>query len=151
MHRRRPSNLQELENIYKQEWGKIFPAYCVKLVKGYPKRLSAVIAVKGAPIFRTHDAIFGKFMKVKASVESRNLMQYVETKAEVFKDSNHRITRSYSSLASLIVLVKKKDVSIRFCVDYQKENEVTKKDIYSLPRIDSTLNSLPKWFSTLDL
>ena len=60
---------------------------------------------------------------------------------------------SKSPWASQIVLVRKKDNSFRFCVDYHKLNEVTHKDAYPLPRIDDTLNTLAgsKWFSTLDM
>ena len=51
------------------------------------------------------------------------------------------------------LLVRKKDGSIRMCVDYRKLNAVTRKDAYPLPRIDDTLDTLSvsKWFSTLDL
>lgn len=48
---------------------------------------------------------------------------------------------------------EKKDGSLRFCVDFQKLNSLTRKDAYALPRIDNILNSLAgsKWFITLDL
>ncbi|KAK3743858.1 hypothetical protein QZH41_005256 [Actinostola sp. cb2023] len=60
---------------------------------------------------------------------------------------------SASPWASPIVLVRKRDGSMRFCVDYRKLNEVTVKDSYPLPTIDSCFDALSgsKWFSTLDL
>ena len=58
-----------------------------------------------------------------------------------------------SPWTSPVVLIKKKDGSTRFCVDYRQLNEVTIKDSYPLPRIDDSLDDLSaaKWFSTLDL
>ena len=49
-------------------------------------------------------------------------------------------------------MVKKKDGTLRFCVDYRKLNTLTEKDAYPLPRIDDTLGAFEgaRWFSTLD-
>ena len=58
-----------------------------------------------------------------------------------------------SPWASNVVLVKKKDGTLRFCVDYRRLNAVTYKDSYPLPLIDNCLNALSgsSWYSTLDL
>ena len=63
------------------------------------------------------------------------------------------ICESSSPWASNVVLVRKKDSSLRFCIDYRRLNSRTVRNAHSLPRIDETLDALDgaSWFSSLDL
>jgi len=60
---------------------------------------------------------------------------------------------SNSPWTSNLVVVKNKDGSFWYCVDYRKINSVTRRDAYPLPRIDACLNALSgaKLFSAFDL
>ena len=63
------------------------------------------------------------------------------------------IRPSDSPWCSAVVLVKKKNGELRFCIDLRKLNLRNVKDAYSLPRIDETLERLKGScvFSSLDL
>ena len=52
------------------------------------------------------------------------------------------IRPSSSPWCNAVVLVRKKDGGLRFCIDFRKLNARTKKDSYPLPRIQETLESL---------
>jgi hypothetical protein len=62
------------------------------------------------------------------------------------------IQPSTSPWSSPVVLVRKKDGTIRFCIDYRKLNKITTRDMYPLPRLDHTIDSLAGmvYFSTMD-
>ena len=63
------------------------------------------------------------------------------------------IRASSSSYASPILFVKKKNRSLRLCVDYRALKDITMKDRYRLPRIEETLNQIrgARYFTRLDL
>jgi hypothetical protein len=63
------------------------------------------------------------------------------------------IKPSNSPWSSPIVLVRKKDGTTRFCIDYRKLNRVTERDEYPMKRIEEILDTLhgARYFATLDL
>ena len=63
------------------------------------------------------------------------------------------IQPSKSPYGAPVLFVKKKDGSIRMCIDYRGLNKVTIKNKYPLPRIDELLDRLngAKYFSKIDL
>ena len=66
---------------------------------------------------------------------------------------NSVIRPSHLPFASAIVIVRKKNGTIRMCVDYRQLNKQSKKDSYALPRIEELLDCCAgsKFFSVLDM
>lgn len=101
-----------------------------------------------------HHINTGDEMPIK--LRSRRLPQAQHDMAKVEIDKMLEkgvITESDSPWAAPIVLVSKKDGSLRFCVDYRRLNDITKKDSYPLPNIEDTFDALAgaNYFCALDL
>ena len=78
---------------------------------------------------------------------------YPEVKAYIEDLLNRNfIRKSNSSYSSPVVCVRKKDQSLRLCVDYRALNQKTVPDRHPIPRIQESLDNLGgnAWFSVLD-
>eukprot|EP00731_Ephydatia_muelleri_P010420 Em0005g1006a len=104
-----------------------------------------------------------KVVKHRINISGSPIRQPLRRQPESLKgDMNEEVRKmlsrgvirpSSSPWSSPVVMVRKKNGSWRFCIDYQKLNAVTHQDAYPLPRIDATLESLAgsTLFTTLDL
>jgi len=55
------------------------------------------------------------------------------------------IRESKSPFSSNVVIVRKKDGTIRFCIDFRKLHARTKKDAYAIPRVVFLQIRLEEW------
>ena len=119
-----------------------------------------------APVFSAHDGDLGctrlisHYIPVVDDAPVRQRYRRIPpSEYEVVKEhinqllSSQVIRESSSPYASPIVLVRKKDGTLRMCVDYRQLNSKTRKDAFPLPRIEESLDALSgaRWFTTLDL
>ena len=117
-------------------------------------------------IFATHDLDLGNTDTVTHHIELTHTEpvtqtfrrippnQYEEVKKHIKKLlDNGVIVESRSPYSAPIVLARKKDGTLRMCVDYRRLNAITKRDAFPLPRISELLDAPvgAKFFSSLDL
>ena len=121
---------------------------------------------RNASIFSKHDLDMGKTNLVKYNTVLTDPIPFKEKyrtiPPQLFSEIKVHlqemldlgaIRHSNSPWASAIVLVRKKDSKLRFCIDLGKLNSRTMKDSYSFPRIEHVLDQLlgSTIFTTLDL
>ena len=138
-------------------------------IKDWPEKLqqdAKDMLKRNAQVFSKDDMDMGRTNLVKHHIKLTDPapfkeayrrippQMYDEVKAHIQEMLDLGAIRpSNSPWASAIVLVRKKDGRLRFCIDLRRLNNRTVKDAYSLPRIESILDSLSgaQIFSTLDL
>ena len=138
-------------------------------IKDWPEKLqqdAKDMLKRNAQVFSKDDMDMGRTKLVKHHIKLTDPapfkeayrrippQMYDEVKAHIQEMLDLGAIRpSNSPWASAIVLVRKKDGRLRFCIDLRRLNNRTVKDAYSLPRIESILDSLggAQIFTTLDL
>lgn len=112
------------------------------------------LILKHADVFASSTADLGSTNKVRHRIDTgtaqpiRQLVRRIsphsreEVKTLLEQMLARGIVQPSWAWASPVVLVRKKDGSMRFCIDYREWNEVTRKDAYPLPRINVTLDTL---------
>jgi len=144
-----------------------------KLMDGLPDELNADQRRAARQLFERYEDVFsknefdiGRTPLVECHIDTGNsrpirqpLRRQPHKHMEAIDERVNEMLRhgviepAASPWASNVVLVSKKDGSLRFCVDYRAVNAVTYKDAYPLPLIDNCVNAMSRssWFSTLDL
>ena len=68
------------------------------------------------------------------------LLVLCKTLIELLDNGFIRVSNSLA--AAPVIFVKKPSGGLRFCVDYRRLNEISRKDSYPIPRIDETLRTI---------
>lgn len=118
-----------------------------KMITTYNPVRSRDIDFTMSIILKDEEPVYQRARRLSASER-----QQVNTQISEWMRDNI-IQPSLSEYASPIVLVKKRDNSVRLCVDYRLLNKKIVKDRYPLPIIEDQLDLLQnaRLFSTLDL
>ena len=140
-----PSYLQELYDQIVRE-SKIEPDITSSF-KEFLKKHGTVFVENDSDLGRTelvqHNIKTINALPFRQSPRRLPIAQQEDCEKEIKSMLEKKVIESgQSPWASPVVLVKKNDGLLRFCVNYRKLNSVTKFDAYLLPRIDETLESL---------
>lgn len=148
-----PAHLQEMYNS------------SVKHLDSQQKKYLAKLLCEYADVFAKNDFDLGDFTAIEHSIDTRDakpIKQHMRRTPACFVNEEEAhlkkmmdagvIQESVSEWASSPVLIRKRDGSVRWCIDYRALNEVTVKDTFPLPLVEDCLDTLAGnvWFSKLD-
>lgn len=117
-------------------------------------------------VFSLHDLDYGSTEKVKHQIKLSDSTPFKHRARPIHLQDIDAVRKhlqelleagvireSESPFASPIVVVRKKDNTVRLCIDFRKLNSQTIKDAYALPNLEEVFSTLTglQWFSVLDL
>ena len=146
--------LEKLDLSGMKDWPLDLQAKAKALLVSYSDIFSKDELDLGTTNLTKHDIKLTDYTPFKAKYRRIPPHLYEEVRAHLKEMIDlGAIKKSQSPWSSPIVLVRKKDGKLRFCIDLRKLNQRTVRDNYSLPRIDHMLELLigAEWFCTLDL
>ena len=148
---------EHLEVLLENPMETLTPAELATL-KNLLKEFADIFMEPGGKLGRTnivqHTIDTGDSKPIKQPLRRAPFKQQEIIEQEVEKMLEAGVVQpSDSPWSSPVVLVRKKDGSHRFCVDFRRLNRETRGDAYPLPRIDESFDTLSgnQFFSTLDL
>ena len=157
-------NEVNLENGVPEHLQTLFDESSEHLDSAQKEKLSNLLFNYGN-VFAEHEFDLGNFNLIKHRIDTgdaapiklkmrRTPLNFVDEEKNHLKKMLDAgvIEPSVSEWAAPPVLVRKRDGGVRWCIDYRKLNDVTKKDVYPLPSIEECIDTLGgnQWFSKLD-
>ena len=157
--------LQELKELLPVHVQDLFIKSCKDLSLNESRQVAKLL-FDYQDIFAKNDLDLGTFHGVKHKIDTgdaKPIRQRMRRTPLGFESEEEKhlqqmlkmgvIRESNSEWASPPVLVRKKDGTVRWCVDYRALNNITVKDAFPLPRISECIDALhgSTLWSTLDL
>jgi hypothetical protein len=136
-----PDMTPEVRSIVMEEFADVFPE---KLPDGLPPDRGDAMKIETDP---TADPPFRPVIRLSIAELDELRKQLDQLLAAGF------IKPSTSPYGAPVLFVRKKDGTLRMCVDYRGLNKITRKNRHPLPRIDELLDRFrgARYFSKLDL
>ncbi|KAK3105395.1 hypothetical protein FSP39_024200 [Pinctada imbricata] len=142
----------------------LYQRSCTGLSESEQSELKSLL-INYSDVFSSHEYDIGSFTAIEHSIDTgdaKPIKQRFRRTPICFEGEAEKqiekmikadvIEPSVSEWAFSPVLVRKRDGSVRWCVDYRALNNVTKKDVFPLPLVEECMDTLSGniWFSKLD-
>ena len=158
------SNDPNLEGLVPEHLSQVFAESCKQLDDQQQDELAKLL-VENQDVFAKSEFDLGDFSAIEHTIDTGDakpiqLRMRRTPPAFVKEEEEHLekmlkagvIQESTSDWAAAPVLIRKRDGTVRWCIDFRRLNAVTTRDVFPLPLVDDCLDTLSGsvWFSKLD-